>query len=97
MRLVLKDPQRFTYCEGFGMHGDFYGIPHAWAEDYDGLVVDPTWVRDERECEYVGLRFDFRFASELVFGSGRFGLGTEIPGTLTCILSDPHNALRADI
>jgi hypothetical protein len=46
--LVLSDPERFTYCEGYALRATGTGAPvhHAWAVDEAGRVVDTTWARD---------------------------------------------------
>lgn len=46
-----------TYVEGYAMRPAM-GIPihHAWCEDEEGRVFDPTWA-DAGDCQYLGVSF----------------------------------------
>ena len=62
--LVMGDPRRYHYVEGYA--SGYIPVHHAWAVDQQGRVVDPTWS-DRRPGNpvtgriYVGTSFNFRY------------------------------------
>ena len=53
--LVLAQPKRFTYVEGYAFKR-LLPLHHAWCVDEHGNVVDPTWS-DIESAVYCGTAF----------------------------------------
>lgn len=51
-----------TYVEGYAL-GAFFPVPHAWVEDREGRIIDPTWAAlgELEQAAYAGVRFDTEF------------------------------------
>lgn len=60
-QLVINDPDRFDYAEGFAYSGEVgtgIAFMHAWAvEKKTGKVVDPTWPKPE-SSKYYGVTYE---------------------------------------
>jgi hypothetical protein len=91
-RLVMGDPQKYVYLEGFAV-GESGPIPHAWAEDGDGFVIDPTWC--EVSPEYLGLRFNPEFLCGAVRSAKQWEMILQKPGVLQGLLDDRKFRTRA--
>lgn len=59
---VIGD-DNLTYVEGYALHS-FFPVSHAWVEDADGRIIDPTWTNlNEKQTHafYLGVKFDTDF------------------------------------
>lgn len=61
-----------TYVEGWAT--SIIPVAHAWCVDYNGLVVDPTWVDSDLERAYYGVAFDTTTALTIVTETGYYGI-----------------------
>lgn len=73
--LACSAPDDLIYCEGFASTFGSIAMEHAWVEDLDGTVIDPTWVaatadREIRSAIYLGVRYSALFALELSVKTG---------------------------
>lgn len=66
---VFELGQGWTYVEGIAQT-NLLQVRHAWLEDPDGMIVDPTWAQLDHERfgmftpTYYGIRFDAAFLLE---------------------------------
>ena len=75
--LVLSDPDRFIYMEGYGVRPSL-GIvvgDHAWVLDAERgyAVVDPTW-RDTKGSAYLGIPFSPDYLTKQLLQHHVYGL-----------------------
>lgn len=75
--LVLRYPERFIYCEGYGITQvlGFSVGEHAWVLDRDNdyAVVDPTWS-NTAGAVYLGLPIRREYLYAKISESGYYGL-----------------------
>ena len=76
-RLVLSNPDRFIYMEGYGVRPSL-GIvvgEHAWVLDAENgfAVIDPTW-RDTKGSAYLGIPFSSDYLRKQIIEHRRYGL-----------------------
>ena len=62
---AVLEQQGYTYVEGYAQTR-FMVVEHAWLEDRDGTVIDPTWANLDSEVSgfeatYAGIRFTSEF------------------------------------
>ena len=75
--LMLEDPDRYVYCEGYAQLKDVPGlaIQHAWCLDADtGKVIDPTWGVDPRISAYYGIPLDPQYVQKTALKTGVYGV-----------------------
>lgn len=66
---VFELGEGWTYCEGLAQTSMLL-VRHAWLEDPEGRIVDPTWAHLNHEAfgravpVYYGVRFDTAFLLE---------------------------------
>ncbi len=81
MELAIRDG--LNYVEGFAGRLDVpFLFSHAWCEDEDGKVIDPTWD-DPEKAVYMGVSFPRAMALGVMMNTGVYGLydlgcGTQI-------------------
>lgn len=67
---LVQGDTDLLYCEGWALT-NLFPVPHAWVEEPDGTIVDPTWVFDDvKEATYFGVRFRADVAIALSIESG---------------------------
>lgn len=69
---LAQEWEGLVYVEGYA-HLGLIPLQHAWVEDEEGRIIDPTWSgmkRDETEALYVGVKFDPTLAWDLMLASG---------------------------
>lgn len=61
---TVMEYREYTYVEGYAQMM-FMPVQHAWLEDPDGQVIDPTWAGLEMakhgRATYAGIRFSSEF------------------------------------
>lgn len=70
--LLGADVEGYRYVEGFAMT-DFLMMNHAWLEDAEGRVVDPTWhplLKKGLHFTYYGIAFDTAFVHDRAIATG---------------------------
>lgn len=75
--LVISDPDRFDYAEGFAYNGDVGGVAflHAWAvEKKSGKVVDNTWDNRGSKNKYYGKTYNRKKLFRHIVKSGMYGV-----------------------
>ena len=77
---MAVDNPNLTYCEGYAL-ASILPVEHAWLEDVDGNVIDPTWKNlpgrgTATEAGYFGVRFSTQFLLHAVMESGYTGILT---------------------
>ncbi len=75
-RLVLDDPDKYSYCEGIAYaHGvpQHLGFLHAWAVTKSGKVVDNTWEHPEKAV-YFGVKYDYEKYMKHLVVTGMYGI-----------------------
>lgn len=87
--LTHRDLGRYLYCEGYGLTRDGHALEHAWVENHDGLVIDPTW-RDG--VEYLGLRFPFKFLCATLAANQFYGLLPNIDVVRSLLTNSDYRA-----
>jgi hypothetical protein len=92
-RLVVSDPTRWVYCEGFAIRPSL-GIvvgDHAFcldaANDYE--LVDPTW-RDTRGAAYLGVPFAYSYLRDQLIATRMCGL-LDAPWSRWPVLNTPSS------
>jgi len=66
-RTVMKDPDRYVYVEGYGLH--MLPCEHAWVWDrQDEKTIELTWP--DLGSEYVGIPIRFDHVVPAVIASG---------------------------
>lgn len=63
------------YVEGYAMtQTSPFLVPHAWVEEADGTIIDPTWAHldlpIESQCIYYGVKFAGDFVLERAEATG---------------------------
>ena len=92
-RMVLENPGRWVYCEGYAVRpalGIVVGL-HAWLLDAQNgwEVIDVTW-RDTAGGAYLGIPFSRDYLARSLAESGVYGL-------IDCWTArPPHPVLRLD-
>jgi hypothetical protein len=69
--LCMETPG-LTYVEGFAQCR-FIPVEHAWIEEADGTIIDPTWAgiaEPGEEAVYFGVRFTTEFIMKLSMETG---------------------------
>ncbi len=98
--LMLTNPERYIYCEGFGVRMSL-GITtgeHAWVLDRerDWAVVDNTWAKPVTGI-YLGIPFSYDFVVKCLMG------GAKVYGVLDRydlrhpVLTEPSNVWLHEI
>lgn len=63
----------YTYVEGYAQT-QFLAVQHAWLEDRDGNIVDPTWANLDLpagfRATYAGIKFTSDFVMARVLANG---------------------------
>jgi hypothetical protein len=72
-QLVLRDPLRWRYVEGYGYRPGLFPMLHAWVIDPSGVVIDPTWTRP-RECEYFGVEVPTELLRKFLWEQSWYGV-----------------------
>lgn len=76
-RLVLTDPDRFIYMEGYGCRPELGLVvgEHAWVLDKERgyEVIDPTW-RNTQGAAYLGIPFSFDYQRQQILEHKIFGM-----------------------
>ena len=65
------------YCEGYAVYGPVpIPLAHAWCEDNDGYVVDPTWLyaNDRQPSCYFGVPLNREFVCKVLLETGYYGI-----------------------
>ena len=70
--LVQRDPS-LCYCEGVAGPIVSDLVPHAWAVDQNGRVIDPTWCRRHEGKRYFGIPLTTEWIFETARESGHGG------------------------
>lgn len=69
---VVLRPDRYTYVEGKAAT-DGLVVNHAWLEDADGTIIDPTWgnhLETDATPTYYGIRFAADFVLRRALDTG---------------------------
>jgi hypothetical protein len=71
---TVRDDDDLRYVEGYALseHG-ILPVPHAWAVDPDGCVIDTTWERPERAAFY-GLVIPKNVVVAMMFATRYYGV-----------------------
>lgn len=72
--LVLGNPRRFIYCEGYAL--GVIPVMHAWAIDCDCNVVDSTWVKEPCSLgtEYFGVAIKREYLMSMMRKTETYGV-----------------------
>lgn len=70
----LSDKIGLRYVEGFSvyMHPIAQVEQHAWCVDKNDIVIESTWKFSG--SAYYGIEFDLRFAENIMFDTGVYGV-----------------------
>lgn len=87
--LLTAQEHGFTYVEGFACR--LLTTMHAWCEDDDGRVIDPTWSDDDPPpTMYLGIRMNVDKVAARVVRQGVYGV---LPQADTSLLDGDLSAL----
>ncbi|NUS02071.1 MAG: hypothetical protein HOV97_05850 [Nonomuraea sp.] len=75
---VICEYTGYTYVEGMAQTDAMFLVRHAWLEDADGNIVDPTWANipsiANKPATYFGVRFAGDFLLSHVVRTGRYSV-----------------------
>lgn len=68
---AVQEFQSYTYVEGYAQVS-WLCTPHAWLEDENGSIIDPTWANSTlaETAFYAGIKFDTEFVLRHVVSTG---------------------------